>query len=338
MENNYLLFLKTYYYMYKLGDLDPYVWMLNYLKKRLELNQEQVLWLCFLWGLTYQLPSAYFIWNEFPDLEFLGLRWFEKWWKENYKSIPVQRDKLKQRPYGFETVKSYKQLVGNSQIKFFENYLSDNPYENFAKVLQLKIRYFGRFSIWNWTQALKHVAGLPISPPPELMKLGEYDNHSVTLGLCKAFGMDLGIKPKELKKLSDNDKQYLQVRYLGLIDDLKNLDENVDGFKTETVACAFKKFFRTYYSRYVGYYLDRFAEDVKKLDSSSVFSGVDWRIFWEARRELLKPFINNDGIDKSKFAWSPERKCEWVEEYDELLKDSFYEYFEKINAKSVQFS
>ena len=313
--------------MYKLGDLDPYIWMANYLKKRLELNQEQVLWLCFLWGLTYQLPSAYFIWNEFPDLEFLGIDWFEKWWLENYRKIPVQRDKLKQRPFGHETVKAYKELVGNSQLEFFGNYLTEDPYKNFAKLLKLKVKHFGRFSIWNWTQALKYVAGIPVSPPPELMKLGDYSNHSATLGLCKAFGYDLGIKPKEIKKLSIQDKEELERNYRKLVEDLEPLDPYVDGFKVETVACAYKKFFRSNDSRYVGYYLDRFAEDVKKMEKLDFFSGVDWRIFWEARNELLKPFVNNSGIDKSKFKWNPIQKCEWVEVYDESLKESFYQHF-----------
>ena len=42
----------------KACDIDPAISYLNYIIDRMEMNEEQVLWLCFLYAVTYQLPSA----------------------------------------------------------------------------------------------------------------------------------------------------------------------------------------------------------------------------------------------------------------------------------------
>ena len=39
-------------------DIDPNVWLLNYVIDRMEMNEQQVLWLCFLNAITYHAPTA----------------------------------------------------------------------------------------------------------------------------------------------------------------------------------------------------------------------------------------------------------------------------------------
>ena len=70
------------------GDVDPAIAYMNYMVDRMELNEEQVLWMCFLYGVTYQLPSAYLIWNEYPDLELAGIPRLREWWKTAQYLIP----------------------------------------------------------------------------------------------------------------------------------------------------------------------------------------------------------------------------------------------------------
>ena len=73
----------------------------------------------------------------------------------------------------------------------------------------------------------------------------------------------------------------------------------VDRFLIETVACAFKKTLRTNDSRYVGYYLDRQAEDIISVEKH--WPGVDWKLLWDARKELLEESLRNNSIDRNKF-------------------------------------
>lgn len=300
----------------KANDVDPALSYMNYMIDRMEMNDEQVLWLCFLYAVTYQLPSAYLIWNEYPDLEIAGIERLNKWWSENQKRIPFQQDKMKQRKDFVKTVASYQELVCGDQKKYFDKLLSSkNPQENFDKLWSpLKtIAYFGRFSVWNWAQALKHVAGYNIEPTN--LMLGESDSVSFTDGLAFAFGMpekttqkvvnlSTGKKQKVYYKWSDEEKIEMENSCSILKKSLK-----LDNFQLETLACAFKKIWRTNDSRYVGYYNDRIADDIRNT-SGQGWNGVDWDLLWDARQECVpKKYIHsNSGVNKAYFSISPEQK------------------------------
>lgn len=295
----------------KACDVDPAIAYMNYMVDRMELNEEQVLWMCFLYAVTYQLPSAYLIWNEYPDLELAGIPRLRKWWDENQRSIPFQTDKMKQRKNFVDTVESYQKLVGKSQKAYFDNQLySDSPQENFDKLWSpLKgIAYFGRFSIWNWCQALKHVAGYNVEPT--ILMLGEPDSVSFTDGLAYAFGMpekvtqkvvnSAGKKQKIHYKWSAEEKADMECACAMLKKSL-----NLDNFQLETLACAYKKIWRENDSRYVGYYNDRAADDIRA--TSQYWDGVDWDLLWDARIACVPAdyIHNNCGVDKTKFVAKP---------------------------------
>lgn len=289
------------------NDVDPAISYMNYMINRMEMNDEQILWLCFLYAVTYQLPSAYLIWNEYPDLELAGIERLTKWWKEAQYKIPFQQDKMKQRKDFVKTVDSYQKLVGISQKRYFDELLSSNsPQENFDKLWSpLKsIAYFGRFSIWNWCQALKHVAGYNIEPT--ILMLGEPDSISFTDGLAYAFGMP----EKTTQKIADDSGKKTKVYYKWTPEEKEDMEcacslfkksLEIDNFQLETLACAFKKIWRTNDSRYVGYYNDRIADDIR--NTSQYWDGVDWELLWDARVECVpeKYLHDNKGIDKTLF-------------------------------------
>lgn len=296
----------------KANDVDPAISYLKYMIYRMEMNEEQVLWLCFLYAITYQLPSAYLIWNEYPDLELVDIPRLTDWWNDAQYKIPFQVDKMKQRKKLPLTIESYQQLVGNSQKLYFDNLLSsDNPQENFNKLWSpLKsIKYFGRFSIWNWCQALKHIANYNIEPT--ILMLGEPDSISFTDGLAYAYGMFDKVTKKEIK----DGKKY-KIYHIWTEEEKQNMERlcselkaslMIDNFQLETLACAYKKIWRSRDSRYVGYYNDRLAEDIQK--TSNYWIGVDWKLLWDARIECVpKNYIHNSGVDKNKFKLEPEEK------------------------------
>ena len=287
-------------------DVDPSIWLSNYIVERQELNNDQVLWFCFLCSITYQLPTAYLIWNEYPDLELAGIERLSDWWEHAQKKCPFQTDKLKQRKYLPETVASYKELVGESQSSYFNNLLSsEDPLENFNRLWNpLKsIRHFGRFSVWNWAQMLKHVAGYNIEPTK--LMLGEKDSVSFTDGLCHAFGHEEFVSyrrdgKKHLHSFSQIEKDTVEEESIRFKEELYNrTGTRIDNFELETLACAFKKIFRNKDSRYVGYYLDRQAEDI--INTSKHWDGVSWDLLWEGREESLNSIYNNISVDKRLF-------------------------------------
>lgn len=298
----------------KANDVDPAISYMNYMVDRMELNDEQVLWMCFLYAVTYQLPSAYLIWNEYPDLELAGIPRLKKWWDENQRRIPFQTDKLKQRKNFVDTVASYQKLVGKSQKSYFDNLLySSSPQENFDKLWSpfKNIAYFGRFSIWNWCQALKHVAGYNIEPT--ILMLGESDSISFTDGLAYAFGMPEKVTQKVVSSSGKKQKIY----YKWSAEEKADMESacsilksslGLDNFQLETLACAFKKIWRENDSRYVGYYNDRIADDIRA--TSQHWDGVDWDLLWDARVACVpeKYLHNNQGVDKTRFLAKPTDK------------------------------
>jgi len=320
---NITRFKEYYKNMHQIGDIDPSVWMMNYIINRLELNENQILWYCFLFACTYHLPSAYLILNEFPDLELVEEERFNDFWIENQKNVPFQRDKLKQRKFLVDTIMSYKKLIfPKKQKEFFDLYLNKTPQENFDflyKDLYKNIAHFGRFSVWNWIQLLNEVVGYDIHPNSYLFGS---DGESHTHGMCLCFNkpewakkeryVEDGKRKKRVHKFSSQDLEFLETNTLKLHKELNdefkkdningiNTDLNeVNSFRIETVACAFKKLFRNNDSRYLGYYLDRQAEDIRKLEQQK-FYGVDWGLLWEARKELLNQRYNDLSVKKGLF-------------------------------------
>jgi hypothetical protein len=300
--------------MFVIGDIDPNIWMSNYIVDRLELNSNQILWFIFLNSITYHLPTAYLLLNEYPDLELVDETRLRNWWTEVQSRCPFQKDKLKQRKFLPDTIISYQRLLnGKQQREFFDDILnSSDPSVNFNllwNILYKDIEHFGRFSVWNWAQMLKQVYGYNIEPSS--LFLGESNSESHTHGLCMTLGKyewakkerftdENGKRKKLVYKFTKEDKEYLESEAKILLQELSENNPQVDNFLLETVFCAFKKVFRDYDSRYVGYYLDRQAEDIKSIQGNE-FYGVDWNILWDARDELLdKRFLHYE-VNKSKF-------------------------------------
>jgi len=69
----------------------------------------------------------------------------------------------------------------------------------------------------------------------------------------------------------------------------------------ETCLCSFKKLFRENHGRYLGYYLDRQAEEIIKAESDGWY-GIDWNVLWQSREETIDLRLDHKhGIDKERF-------------------------------------
>jgi hypothetical protein len=54
----------------------------------------------------------------------------------------------------------------------------------------------------------------------------------------------------------------------------------------ETCLCSFKKIFREKHGRYLGYYIDRQSDEIKKVSDDGWY-GIDWDVLWQSREETL---------------------------------------------------
>ena len=85
------------------------------------------------------------------------------------------------------------------------------------------------------------------------------------------------------------------------------LSIGADPFDLETVLCAYKKIWRTRDSRYIGYYLDRQAQDINKIRDND-WTGVPWYLLDQARAEVPKVETLGVTVDKTKFTLDPTEK------------------------------
>ena len=309
------MFLEFYNNSRDTMDIDPNIWMSNYLVKRTEMNKDQIIWFCFLNAITYHLPTAYLLFCEFPDSYLVDADRLADWWSwETQQRCPYQTDKLKQRKYLVETILSYQKVVGKSDSAYFNKLLNGFDVSNFNVLWEefyVPIAHFGRFSTWNFAQNLKQIAGYDIRP--DRLFLGESNATSITHGMCHVIGWEdktykrrwktpEGKKRKDVHTFSSEEKTILEMNAADL-----GVTLSSDEFDLETVLCAFKKIFRERGSRYIGYYLDRQAQDINKIRANG-WDGIPWYLLDQARAEVPGKETIGVTVDKSKYTLDPMEK------------------------------
>jgi RNAse (barnase) inhibitor barstar len=304
-QNRREAFIRWYAWSLKYDDCDPAVWATNYLNKRYEHNDEQRLWLCWLYGNTYQLPTAWVLMNEFPDYELATVDRMTQWNATNYKRLRYQTDTKWNKGHLPTMFESYQKFIGNrTQRETLESYYGDNEKQNFDalwSVLKGNLHKFGRYSTWFYMQHLRHTAGIRIEPSS--LMLDDYDgSRSHRNGLLLAIGKDDDYD----RKLNRVEYAYLENVSWGIIIEMRErfpeLANQIDYFTMETCLCSFKKIFREHHGRYLGYYLDRQAEEIIKAENDGWY-GIDWDVLWDARNETIDLRLDHKrGIDKERFS------------------------------------
>ena len=290
-ENRLKAFLRWYAWSLKYKDCDPPIWMLNYLFDRFEHNIEQKLWISWIYGTTYHLPTAWIIWNEFPDFELVDLKRLKQWNDKNYHRLRYQTDTKYNKGYLPQQFESYKQWIGTkSQREKFKHF---NSFDSLWHNIKNNLYKFGRYSTWFYMQTLYECCG--INFVPDDLKLNDYGgSKSHRNGLCYALGKDQWINAK----LNQSQIEYLETKakqILNIISTKYKLKNNP--YKLETALCSFKKIFRAKQGRYLGYYLDRQAMEISMVEKDG-WSGIDWYVFWQGRNELLHTTLSSNIVIK----------------------------------------
>ncbi|CAB5221286.1 hypothetical protein UFOVP240_125 [uncultured Caudovirales phage] len=304
-QNRREAFIRWYAWSLKYDDCDPAVWATNYLNNRFEHNDEQKLWLCWLYGNTYYLPTAWVLMNEFPDFELATVDRMTQWNTTNYKRLRYQTDTKWNKGHLPAMFSSYQKFIGNrSQREALESYYVGDPERNFDELwnaLKGNLHKFGRYSTWFYMQHLLHTAAVDIKPSS--LMLDDYDgSRSHRNGLLLAAGKDDDID----RKLTASEYRNLEDFGDGIIDEMidrfPELKDDINFFTMETCLCSFKKIFRAHHGRYLGYYLDRQAEEIQQCEKDGWY-GIDWDVLWQAREETIDLRLNHRrGIDKDRFS------------------------------------
>jgi len=299
-------FIRWYAWSLKFGDCDPAVWMTNYVHQRYEHNDEERLWLAWLYGNTYQLPTAWVLKNEFPDYELATVYRITWWNTHNYKRLRYQVDTKWNKGHLPAMFESYQQFIGKkTQREVLESYYGDSESQNFDNlwsILKGSLHKFGRYSTWFYMQHLRHTAQI-LCAPTSLM-LNDYSgSRSHRNGLHLALGQD----DKYDSQLTAKEYEFLEHEASGILLEMKDrfpeLSSQIDFFTMETCLCSFKKIFREHHGRYLGYYLDRQSEEIEQAEGDG-WAGIEWNVLWQARHETLDPRLApRNKINKENFTY-----------------------------------
>ena len=304
-RTNRPLYLEEYFWWsLNTYDVDPSMYMMNYVFGRMELNTEQRYWISWLYGVTYNLPTAWIIANEFPDFENVDLERLTQWEIENKSRLRYQTDTKFNRSNLATMFKSYKEAIGEgTQAEWFDSRSNGTPAENFEVIYADVIKHFnrfGRYMTWFYLQTLKETCNLQVEPQSLLLE--DQSAHTQRQAIAYAVGDDeiAELKLKHHKLPKEKVSEYSTWSNKFLIEFNKKYPHlRADHFLFETVLCAWKKTFRETKGRYLGYYLDRQYEDIKKAEDLN-WIGIDWQLLYQARDEMLIKSTNRQtGVVKS---------------------------------------
>jgi hypothetical protein len=282
-------------------DVDPAMWMMRYLNERYEYSTEERLWFAWLFH-TYLLPTTFVMKNEFPDEELASVERFEQFVNENYHRIRHERDTKWSRGHLAAMYASYHGWVGNgTQAEKFAKLCVGSPEENFNVLWKEFNGLFkiGRYTAFFLLQTYKQTCDVPIECPS--LFLDNYEgSKSHRNGLCLAAGKEDWVG----QRLTPDEYLWLEGFGQDLISEARSrwpaFSEQFDGFTLETVACSYKKLWRTANGRYIGYYNDRTAEQIRKAESDG-WHGIEWNVLHQCRAECSKGrLMPDDSISKSK--------------------------------------
>ena len=269
----------------RLGDIDPSQALLRYVANRFEINDEQRYWLAFLYGLTYNGASAFYLYNEWPDYENVDIGRMNRWWTSRGRqetACTTDRRWVRSSNQFVPAVESYQRMLkGRLQEEFFTNVANfDTPEKRYDAVLKAtsQLYSFGQFALFLYLEAIDTVTNLSLVPTDlDLSKAWSCRN-----GLVYAYSMDRHLTDREmptpLTAKEDVANAWADLR--------SRLQPESNVWNIETTLCAFRKYKDG--KRYIGSYLDRQATEIAKMEAN-VPDGVAWDVLWDYRAETYEP-------------------------------------------------
>lgn len=268
-------------------DIDPSYLMLKYVADRFELNIEQRYWLAFLYSITYNASTVYYVYNEFPDYAGVNIARMQKWWDTNKHLLDFQTDCrwIKSRNQFIEIVENYLLLCGQNQnityAKLIQGLSATEGYQQCFNYFE-RLPWVGRFRLFLLLEAVHVVVGLPIEPDGLPLRTAESSRN----GLCFALGQDDLLTGHDYKRknLNADELDFLSGQYQQLIRlmKMKMPCKRVDAWNVETTLCAYKKWHRG--NRFPGYYITRQGMEIYAM-AQKVKEGVCWQVLWDFRNE-----------------------------------------------------
>lgn len=267
------------------GDIDPSYAMLKYVCDRYELNTEQRYWLAWLYSMTYHGPSAFYIYNEFPDYENVDVGRMQRWWDGGGRErMQCQTDRrwVRSSSMFVPAFVSYRDWIGDAKsqhVHFLAHTDHATPEGRYDTLYESakQLYSYGQFALFLYMEALHTVTPLDLMPTDlDLDKAWSCRN-----GLYYAYGLDHLVEDTETR-IAYGAHDITAWKWRDLRTTLECLETPPTIWQTETMLCAYRKWHRG--KRYIGFYLDRQATEIAKMQAR-VPHGIHWDVLWQYRAE-----------------------------------------------------
>lgn len=281
----------------KARDIDPANDCLRYIANRFELNIEQRYWLAFLYATCYSAPTAFYIYNEFPDFENVDIGRLRRWWAANKNNCVFQTDRrwVKSNDQFPDIYLSYKKFVGGEHMKQRWRFMimdTANPQTTYDLAMDecSDIYTFGRFTLFIYLEMIHVLTGFPLEPTRLDLKFADSSRN----GLAFALGKTGMMNHNNHHRLSSFEYKLLNQGMARVMAHVKKRGiEHSTIWNVETTLCAFKKF-KLGKKRWVGYYIQRMKKEIEKMETN-VTEGVCWDVLWQFRKETYEEqYTKND--------------------------------------------
>lgn len=240
---------------------------------RHNLNNSQRTWLSVLYGLTYSTTSAIFIFRNFPTLKRVEENALTQFWVKYKVMMYFNRDRryIKNNNQFVPSILSIKSKYETSECMYahFSKMNDESIYNEIVKYW----KYFGR-----------HAAFLFFDAYSKMVHDGECTLSSIknwNEATTIAEGLALAAYDDDLyqrccnKRITPEDSKKLDAWVDTLIRDVGKPFNDI-----ESTICAYTKAFKG--TRYMGYYIDRFQEELKQCE----ILPKDIKLLYELRKEV----------------------------------------------------
>lgn len=320
-------------------------YMFPYLKEKMNLNMEDMLWMAFINGCSQNIITTWIIFNEFPSIQNMNILVFSDWFREHYDKLGWDTDRRYIKNKLEEVFSFYQALIGNgSQLDYFEQVCPyDDPYMNFNALWQVVINSFytfGRLASFSYIEYLR-IVGVNVDCSTLFIDdLSGSKSHRN--GLCRVLGRDdLDWHDKlnpSFKGYTKEHFRWLEREGEVLLNEAKERFKNtpysndVSYFTLESTLCCYKSWHRPN-RRYPNVYNDMFFERIKYAESK--WKGeLDFSIFRDARKQYLPEYLrvednpNDPGL-------KPIKQNHYLNTGQVIMMDKDFNYFSNDFGKVV---
>lgn len=275
---------------------DPSFPCLVYVSDKRKYTLEQRYWLAFLYSTCYCCPTSIYMIETLPNFKEITRDVLNDWWEHNKSKCLFQTDKkrIKNNNQFVDLVMSYVQFIWNgTQKERFDLLKWADERESYDKIFEAVkwIKNMWRFGAFLYLEALENLTNVWIEPTWLDLKEALSSCNWLAYAIWRD---DLVVRRQEKRHLTDEQYKYLWECFNEIVEYFKEImpETKPTVWNIETTLCAYKKF--KWWKRYVGYYIDRMWNDIKKMESISKYNFYD---LWEFRakhisHEYLKEFTS----------------------------------------------